>query len=119
MLCDDLGGKRDVQERGDICTCVCYSLSHVRLFATPEELTRLLCPWNSLGKNTRVCCYSLLQGIFPTQVSNPGLRHCRQILYHLSHQGSLDICIHLADSCCFPAETNIVKQLSSNKKMQK
>ena len=32
--------------------------------------------------------YSLLQGIFPTQESNPGLLHCRQILYHLSHQGS-------------------------------
>ena len=31
---------------------------------------------------------SLLQGIFPTQGSNPGLLHCRQILYHLSHQGS-------------------------------
>ena len=30
----------------------------------------------------------LLQGIFPTQESNPGLPHCRQTLYHLSHQGS-------------------------------
>ena len=44
--------------------------------------------WNSPGKNTGVGCHSLLQGIFPTQVSNPGLLHCRQILYHLSHQGS-------------------------------
>ena len=34
------------------------------------------------------CCHSLLQGIFPTCGSNPGLLHCRQILYHLSHQGS-------------------------------
>ena len=40
------------------------------------------------GKNTRVGCCALLQGIFPTQGSNPGLPHCRQILYHLSHQGS-------------------------------
>ena len=31
---------------------------------------------------------ALLQGIFPTQGSNPGLRHCRQILYYLSRQGS-------------------------------
>ena len=31
---------------------------------------------------------SLLQGIFPAQGSNPGLLHCRQILYHLSHQGN-------------------------------
>ena len=40
------------------------------------------------GKNTGVGCYFLLQGIFPTQESNLGLLHCRQILYHLSHQGS-------------------------------
>ena len=49
---------------------------------------RLLCPWDSPGKNTGVGCHSFLQGIFPTQGSNPGLPHCRQILYRLSHQGS-------------------------------
>ena len=43
---------------------------------------------NSPGKNTGVGCHALLQGIFPTRGSNPGLSHCRQILYHLSHQGS-------------------------------
>ena len=43
---------------------------------------------DSPGKNTGVGCYALIQGIFPTQGSNPGLPHCRQILYHLSHQGS-------------------------------
>ena len=53
------------------------------------ELTRLLCPWNSPSKNTRVGCHSLLQGIFPTQGSNPGLLYYKQILYHLSHQGRL------------------------------
>ena len=42
---------------------------------------RLLCPWNSPGKNTLVGHHSLLQGIFPTQESNPGLPHCRQILF--------------------------------------
>ena len=41
------------------------------------------------GKNTGVGCHFLLQGIFPTQGLNPGLWHCRQILYQLSHQGSL------------------------------
>ena len=41
----------------------------------------LLCPWDSLGKNTRVGCHSLLQGIFPTQGSNQCLLHFRQILY--------------------------------------
>ena len=45
----------------------------------------LLCPWNSLGKNTGVGSHSLLQGIFLIQGSNSGLLHCRWILYHLSH----------------------------------
>ena len=40
------------------------------------------------GKNIEMGCLALLQGIFPTQGSNPGLPHCRQILYCLSHQGS-------------------------------
>ena len=46
----------------------------------------------SAGTNTGVGCYALLQGIFPTQGSNPGLPHCRWILYHLSHQGTPSIC---------------------------
>ena len=41
------------------------------------------------GKNTGVGCRALLQGNFPTHGSNPGLLHCKQILYHLSHQESL------------------------------
>ena len=45
-------------------------------------------PWNSPGQNTGVGSLSLLQGIFPTQGSNPGLPHCRQILYQLSCKGS-------------------------------
>ena len=43
---------------------------------------------DSPGKNTGVGCHALLQGIFPTQGSNPGLLHCRWILYQLSHKGS-------------------------------
>ena len=43
---------------------------------------------NSPGKNTGVGCHALLQAIFLTQGSNPGLPCCRRILYHLSHQGS-------------------------------
>ena len=46
-------------------------------------------PWSSPGKNTGGGSLSLLQGIFPTQGSNPGLPHCRRILYQLSHKGSL------------------------------
>jgi len=43
---------------------------------------------DSPGKKTRVCCHYLLWGFFPTQGLNPGLLHCRQILYCLSHQRS-------------------------------
>ena len=48
--------------------------------------SRLLCPWDSPGRNTGVGGHPLLQGIFPTQGSNLGLPHCRQILYHLSYR---------------------------------
>ena len=48
----------------------------------------LYSPWSSLGQNTGVGSLSLLQGIFPTQGSNPGLLHCRRILYQLSYKGS-------------------------------
>ena len=47
-------------------------------------------PWNSPGQNTEVGSLLLLQGIFTTQGSNPGVPHCRLILYHLSHWGSPD-----------------------------
>ena len=48
----------------------------------------LYSPRNSPGQNTGVGSLSLSQGIFPTQGSNPGLPHCRWILYQLSHKGS-------------------------------
>ena len=54
-------------------------------------------PWNSLGQNTGVGSLSLLQGIFPTQGSNPGLTHCGQILYQLSHKESPRILEWVAD----------------------
>ena len=60
------------------------SLSRVRLFVTHG----LYSPWDSPGQNTGVGSLSLLQGIFPTQGSNPGLPHCRRILSQLRHQGS-------------------------------
>ena len=50
--------------------------------------TRLLCPWDSPGKNTVVGHHALLQGIFLTQGWNPCLLQCRRILYPLSHLGS-------------------------------
>ena len=45
-------------------------------------------PCDSPGQNTGVGNHSLLQGIFSTQGSNPGLQHCTGILYQLSHKGS-------------------------------
>ena len=66
---------------GIITTWKCLLLSRVRLFATLWTVApRLLCPWDSPGKNTGVCCHFLLQGIFLTQGLNPGLLHCRQII---------------------------------------
>jgi len=64
-------------------------LSRVRLFATPWTAAYQASP--SMGFSRQeywVGCHFLLQGIFPTQGSNPGLSHCRQTLYPLSHQGS-------------------------------
>ena len=62
------------------------SHSVVPSYLRPQGLqpTRPLCAWDSPGNNTGVCCHSLLQLTFPPQGSNPGLLHCRQILYHLS-----------------------------------
>ena len=62
----------------------CKSLVRVQVFATH----RLHSPWNSPGQNTGVGSVFLLRGIFPTQGSNPGLPHSRQIPYQLSHKGS-------------------------------
>ena len=63
------GGKEDQQR---VCVCLRKSLSHVWLFAA---LCLHLCSCESPGKNTGVGCHALLQGIFPTQGSNPCLLH--------------------------------------------
>ena len=66
-----------------MCVCVCVNPSVVSnsLWRQGLQPTRLLCPWDFPGKNTGVGSHSLLQGIFPTQGSNPGLLHCRQIFF--------------------------------------
>ena len=57
---------------------------------------RLLCPGDFPGKNTGVDSHFLLQGIFLTQELNPGLLYYRQILSHLSHQGSTHyMCLYI------------------------
>ena len=54
---------------------------------------RLLCPWISPGQNTGVGSHFLLQGIFPTQGLNPGLLHCRQVLYQLTTREATQVSI--------------------------
>ena len=70
------------------CTCVYYLAVSDSFRTCGLQSTRLLCPWDSLGQNIGVGYHPLLQGIFPTQGSKPGLLPYRQILYHLSHQRS-------------------------------
>ena len=78
----------------DDCTCVCSVTSVVSDSLWHHGLKLPAFPpgssvhENSPGKNTGVGCHTLLQGIFLTQGLNPGLPHCRQILYCLSHQRS-------------------------------
>ena len=63
-------------------------LSHIWFFVIPRTVAHQApLSMESPGKNSGVGCHSLLQGIFPTQGSNPNLLYCRQILYCLSHQG--------------------------------
>ena len=69
-----------------------WLLNHVRLIVTLWTVaTRLLCPWDFLSKSTGVGCHFLLQEIFLTQGSKPGLLRCKQMLYPLNHQGSTSI----------------------------
>ena len=65
--------------------CCCLVTKSCPTLCDPMDCgpTSLLCPWDSLGKNTGVRCHFLLQGIFPTQGSNPHLLHCRWIFYLL------------------------------------
>ena len=68
--------------------CVSHSVMSNSLRPHGLQPARLLCPWDSPSKDTGVGCHALLRGIFPTKGSNPGLLHCGQIHYCLSHQGS-------------------------------
>ena len=68
----------------DWAFCVTPSVVSDSLWSHGLYPSRLPCPWNFPGKNTGVGCRFLLQGIFLTQWSNPGLLHCRWMLYHLS-----------------------------------
>ena len=71
-----------VEEHNPVYERKWNSLSHVQLFPTPWTIQSMEFSRPEAGN------LSHLQGIFPTQGSNPGLPHCRRILYQLSHRGS-------------------------------
>ena len=91
--------------------CVCISssvlLSHAQLCTHGLQPTRLLCPWDFPGKDTGVGCHFLLQGIFPTQGSNLGLLHCRQIIYWPSYQESPCVCIYVCKNICIHTTSSL------------
>ena len=92
---------------GPLCAaCLVAQLCLHRLFAFAQTLCNAMdfsTPGSSPGKNTGVGCHALLQGIFPTQELDPGLPHCRQFLYHLSHREPLiDVCV-----CIFPQTSSL------------
>ena len=86
---------------------LCFTFSHDAVLCLATQSCSTLCKsidcstpgfsfhGNSPGKNTGVGCHTFLQGIFPTQGLNPGLLHCRWILYHQSHQKSQYLVIGL------------------------
>ena len=85
-LSGSTGQESEIMPVARLCPTLC---DHMDL-----QPTRLLCPQNFPSKNTGVGCHSLLQGIFLTQRLNLSLLHCRQILYHLSHQESpYELCV--------------------------
>ena len=82
-----------------VCVCVCVQYTYVYVCLVTQSFSTLCnsidCSppgfsvrGDSLGKNTGVNCYALLQEFFPSQGSNLGLLHCGHILHWLSHQGS-------------------------------
>ena len=78
----------------NVITNICRNCSALNVCSSRSVMSDslqfhgLYSPWNSPAQNTGVGSLSLLQRIFPTQGSNPGLPHCRRIFYQLSHKGS-------------------------------
>ena len=88
------------------CSVMCNSL----------QLHGLYSPRNSPGQNTGVGSHSLLQGVFPAQGPNPGLPHCRWILYQQSHKGSPKLPYDPAISLLgiYPEETRTEKDVHTS-----
>ena len=70
---------------------LCLTLCNTMEYTVHEILQARILEW---------VAFPFSRGIFFTQGSNPGLPHCRQIFYQLSHKGSGYVCIIMADLCC-------------------
>ena len=106
QLCSTL----EQQQRMIVCVCVCYITSAMFNSLQPYRLQpiRLLCAWDSPGKNTGVGCHFLLQGIFLTQGPNPclsGLLHWQAGSLHQGLLGSSMI-VYSTEN---PAQNSTVK----------
>ena len=91
MLFSELIGRRWIQIFVcQVCAVLCLVAQSRPTLCDPLNcsLPGSSVHWNSPGKCTGMGCHALLQGIFPTQGSNPGLSNCGQILYHLSYSKS-------------------------------
>ena len=93
------------------------SLSRVRFFVTPWTVAyqappsmgaRILGPWEFAGKNTRVGCHFLFQGIFPTQGLHPHLLHWQVDSFPLHHLGIVSLCERPALSLCVWSAWHII-----------
>ena len=108
---DFQGSETTLNDTRMICVCVCVCVCmhvHAQLLSRVNswqpyglQPVRLLCPWDSPCKNTRLGCHALLQGIFPTQGLNLHLLNLcvgRQVLYHLCHLGSPCVLLNISKS---------------------
>ena len=75
----------------EFCCCLVAKLCPILFRPYGLQPTWILCPWDFPGKNTGVGCHFLLQGVFPTQGSNPPLLHWQADSFPLSDQGSLTL----------------------------
>ena len=92
-LCKSISAAMHYEESTVCCSWIIFVISFTEsesrsVLSNSLRLYGVYHAWNSSGQNVGVGSLSLLQGIFPTQGSKPGLLHCRWILYLLSHQGS-------------------------------
>ena len=95
----NLGEKRCIYIQMCLVAQLCLTLCNPMDCSPPGSSVH----GDSPGKNNGVGCHVLLQGIFPTQVLNPGLLHCRWILYQLSYLGSPCVCVCMCVCACVRA----------------